>query len=153
LFYIDGDRFLRGVKQINWCNKQFGKPFNLHFSHIQLGQQSQISKSSLFYLLYVLWSYSLKYTSIAVVSLHISLVSIDSCHLYYKTSFSLQKGSMPLSTIFQLCCGENRSTPKKTTDLLQVTDKLYHIKLYWVHLAMSGIQTHNVSGDRHWLHR
>ena len=42
---------------------------------------------------------------------------------------------------------------KKNTDLSQVTDNIYHVMLYRVHLVMSRIQTHNVSDDRQWLHK
>jgi hypothetical protein len=59
----------------------------------------------------------------------------------------------PLSTTFQLyrggqnlIGGENLSTRENTTDLSEVTDKLYHIMLYRT-FRLSGIRTHNLKGE------
>jgi hypothetical protein len=62
-------------------------------------------------------------------------------------------GLTQISRIFRLYRGSQFywwKKPENTTDLSQGTDKFYHIKLYQVHLAMSGIQTPNFSGDSHW---
>ena len=54
-----------------------------------------------------------------------------------------------VSTIFQLYCGgqyywlRKPEYREKTTDLQQVTVKLYHITMYWIHLVMSRIWTHS----------
>jgi len=64
-----------------------------------------------------------------------------------------------LTTIFQLYCGgqfywwRKPEYPEKTTDLPQDTDKLLSHNVVSSLPSPSGIRTHNVSGNMHWLYR
>ena len=54
-----------------------------------------------------------------------------------------------LSPIFRFYLWGKPEYLENTTDLMHVTDKLlsHNFFFFWVHLTMSGIQTHNFSGD------
>ena len=74
----------------------------------------------------------------------------------YVFSFGLELWCLTaLPTILQLTVsfigGGNLSTRKKTLPCPMSLKKRYHIMLHRVHLAMSGIRTHNVRGDKYWL--
>ena len=45
--------------------------------------------------------------------------------------------------------GKKTEYPEKTTHLSQVIDKLYHITLHHVNIAMNWVRTHNFSSDGH----
>ena len=55
-------------------------------------------------------------------------------------------GLTQLPTLFQLYCGgqfnwwRKPECTEKTINIPQVMDKLYHIMLYWVHLAWAGFK-------------
>jgi hypothetical protein len=95
-------------------------------------------------------TFSVKQQQSTTVKMHVFFyIKVPECRTKYIISVKILVGVwclMPLSTIFHLYRGcqfywwRKQEYPEKTTDLPQVTDKLYHIMLYQVHLAWAGFE-------------
>jgi hypothetical protein len=64
--------------------------------------------------------------------------------MVFNTTFNNILDILWRSVLFLEVTGEPRENP----DLLQVTNKLFHIMLYRVYLTFSGVRTDNFSGER-----